>query len=347
MEKEAVAELASMVGWSTHLGHLTGGGTLANLEALWIASQLAPGSTILASREAHYTHQRLCAVLGVPFEAVPVDFRGRLDTVALRRRLDRGGVAAVVGTVGTTGLGAVDPLAEILALREQYAFRLHVDAAYGGAFVLCDEGRALLDGIGLADSITFDPHKGLFLPFGTGCLLVRDGRRLRAAHDAHGAYLQDFDRMDRAHEPPSATLHGPELSRSFRGLRLWLPLMVHGARAFREALAEKLVLARSLHAAIEERIARGVPLEIAAPTELSTVTFRPTRNAGESLATWNARNAALLTAINARRRVYLSSTTLPCTGGEVFTLRACILGLRTHASNVAALLEDLDRSLAP
>src|SRR5690606_27953516 len=119
----------------------------------------------------------------------------------------------------------------------------HVDAAYGGAFVLCDEGRRLLAGIERADSITFDPHKGLFLPYGTGCLLVRDGMALFRAHATRASYLQDFDAFDRSEEPPSPSDFGPELSRDFRGLRVWLPLQLHGAAAFRAAVAEKLELA--------------------------------------------------------------------------------------------------------
>ncbi len=127
MEKEAVAALARMVGWETHLGHLCSGGTMANLEALWIAGQLHPGKTILASTQAHYTHQRIAGVLGLPFETVPVDRRGRMDVHALERRLTAGGVGTVVATIGTTATGAVDPLAAIVELRKRYDFRVHAD----------------------------------------------------------------------------------------------------------------------------------------------------------------------------------------------------------------------------
>src|SRR5213075_302863 len=138
MEKEAVAALARMVGWETHLGHLCSGGTMANLEALWIAGQLHHGKAILASTQAHYTHQRIAGVLGLPFETVPVDRRGRMDVHALERRLAAGGVGTVVATIGTTATGAVDPLAAIVDMRRRFDFRIHADAAYGGYFILAD-----------------------------------------------------------------------------------------------------------------------------------------------------------------------------------------------------------------
>ena len=136
MEIEAVQGLATMFGWPTHLGHLTSGGTFANLEALWIAGQLHPDKTILASDQAHYTHRRISGVLTLPFDSVATDPRGRLDLDALESRLQQGDVGTVVATLGTTALGAVDPLPEILTLRDRYGFRIHADAAYGGYFTL-------------------------------------------------------------------------------------------------------------------------------------------------------------------------------------------------------------------
>src|SRR5437867_6069826 len=136
MEKEAVAEIARMVGWEQFLGHLTSGGTVANLEALWVAGRLHAGSTIVASTQAHYTHQRISAVLGLPFEAIPCDWRGRMDPAALEQRLKAGDVGTVVATIGTTAAGSVDPLPAILDLRQRFEFRLHADAAYGGYFGL-------------------------------------------------------------------------------------------------------------------------------------------------------------------------------------------------------------------
>jgi tyrosine decarboxylase/aspartate 1-decarboxylase len=176
MEKEAVAEIASMFGWQTHLGHLASGGTMANLEALWVAGQLHRGKKIAASAQAHYTHHRISSVLGLPFAELPCDTRGRMDTQALAERLAGGDIGCVVATLGTTGTGSVDPLPEILRLRAQHSFRLHVDAAYGGYFTLAGnlETRAAFDQIGQADSIVVDPHKHGLQPYGCGCVLFRD-----------------------------------------------------------------------------------------------------------------------------------------------------------------------------
>ncbi len=198
MEKEAVAEIARMIGWGTHLGHLCGGGTMANLEALWVAGQLHPGSTIVASQQAHYTHQRISGVLGLAFEAIPCDQRGRLDSTALKRRLDHGGIGTVVATIGTTAMGAVDPLPQLLELRDEYGFRLHADAAYGGYFVLADnltaETRRTYDRLSEVDSIVIDPHKHGLQPYGCGCVLFRDptvGRLYK--HDSPCTYFSSTE----------------------------------------------------------------------------------------------------------------------------------------------------------
>jgi tyrosine decarboxylase / aspartate 1-decarboxylase len=178
MEKEAVAEIAAMIGWTEHLGHLCGGGTMANLEALWVAGRLRPAQRVVASEQAHYTHHRISGVLGLQFEAIACDPRGRMDCAALARALESGDVGCVVATVGTTATGAVDSLPEILRLRQRHGFRLHVDAAYGGYFRLAGnldgETRAAFDELGAADSVVIDPHKHGLQPYGCGCVLFRD-----------------------------------------------------------------------------------------------------------------------------------------------------------------------------
>jgi tyrosine decarboxylase/aspartate 1-decarboxylase len=178
MEVEAVREIAAMFGWSEFLGHLTSGGTFANLEALWVAGQMAPGKKIIASEQAHYTHSRISAVLKLPFAPVAADDHGRIDLAALESALAAGDVGTVVATLGTTAVGAVDPLDEILRLQSMYAFRLHIDAAYGGYFRLAsnldqDAARAF-ERIAEADSIVVDPHKHGLQPYGCGCVLFRD-----------------------------------------------------------------------------------------------------------------------------------------------------------------------------
>ena len=198
MEKEAVAEIARMFGWKTHLGHLCAGGTMANLEALWVAGQLRPGTVVVASQQAHYTHGRIGSVLGLAYESVACDRAGRLDVGALRERVERGGVGTVVATIGTTATGAVDPVPELLQLRERYGFRLHADAAYGGYFGLVDNlapvARAVYDALDAVDSIVIDPHKHGLQPYGCGCVLFRDpdvGRFYK--HDSPYTYFSSGD----------------------------------------------------------------------------------------------------------------------------------------------------------
>lgn len=178
MEKEAVREIAAMFGWKEALGHLCGGGTVANLEALWVAGRLHPGKKIVASTQAHYTHGRITGVLGIPFEAVECDARGRMDIADLEEKLKGGDVGCVVATLGTTATGAVDPLPAILELKAKYGFRVHVDSAYGGYFKLASnlapEARAAFTRIHEADSIVVDPHKHGLQPYGCGCIVFKD-----------------------------------------------------------------------------------------------------------------------------------------------------------------------------
>ncbi len=194
MEKEAVADIARLVGWESHLGHLCGGGTVANFEALWIGRELSPGKAIAASAQAHYTHTRLSSVLGVPFVSIPTGADGRMELGALERELERGGIGTIVATLGTTAAGRVDPLREILALAREFRARVHVDAAYGGYFTLAENlepaTRAAFDAMREADSIVIDPHKHGLQPYGCGCVVYRDpavGRFYR--HDSPYTYF--------------------------------------------------------------------------------------------------------------------------------------------------------------
>ena len=178
LEKECIVELGRMYGWQEPLGHLTGGGTIANLEALWVAGRLHPGKRVIASAQAHYTHSRISDVLGLPFSAVDVGDDGRMDLDAVEAILTNGDVGTIVATIGNTGLGAVDPLPELLELAEKYETRVHADAAYGGYFGLADELQpdtaAAYDRLSQVDSIVVDPHKHGLQPYGCGCVLFRN-----------------------------------------------------------------------------------------------------------------------------------------------------------------------------
>jgi len=253
MEKEAVADIAKMFGWPQHLGHLASGGTMANLEALWIAGELKPGATIVASGQAHYTHARISSVLKLRFESVAADDRGRMDPAALEARLKAGNVGTVVATLGTTATGAVDPLPEILELRGKYGFRLHADCAYGGYCVLAGNldatARAAFDALAEVDSIVIDPHKHGLQPYGCGCVLFRDpavGTHYR--HDSPYTYFSSKD------------LHLGEISLECSrpgaaAVALWatqrlLPLERNGA--FARMLEECRAAALAFHARLAE-----------------------------------------------------------------------------------------------
>src|SRR5277367_4202348 len=198
MEKEAVDEIAAMFGWREFLGHLCGGGTMANLEALWVAGQLHPGKTILASAQAHYTHRRISAVLQLNCEAVDCDALGRMDLHALQQRLEQGNVGTLVATMGTTATGSVDPLPEILQLREKYGFRVHADAAYGGYYTLARnvgmEAASAFARLAEVDSIVIESDKHGLQPYGCGCVLFRDpsvGRWYK--HDSPYTYFSSAE----------------------------------------------------------------------------------------------------------------------------------------------------------
>jgi glutamate/tyrosine decarboxylase-like PLP-dependent enzyme len=306
MEKEAVAGIAAMFGWEApaFLGHLCGGGTMANLEALWLAGRLRPGEAVLASTQAHYTHGRIGAVLGLPFETVSCDRRGRMDPGALEARLAKGGVGAVVATIGTTATGSVDPLPEILALRERFDFRVHADAAYGGYFGLADnlgpEARRAYDRLGGADSIVIDPHKHGLQPYGCGCVLFRDasvGRFYK--HDSPYTYFS------------SADLHLGEISlecsrAGASAVALWatqrlLPLEAGGE--FAAGLADCRAAALEVHAALD-----GDGRFLAAfPPELDIVVWIPRERSASAA---SARSRRIFEEA-ARRDLHLALAELP------------------------------------
>jgi aromatic-L-amino-acid decarboxylase len=356
LEAEVLHWLAREFGYDERAsGIFTTGGSLANWTAIVAARHAAFGdtgdfatATAYTSSQAHHSVAKALRLAGIPpknLRSIAVDARYRLDPDDLARRVREDRAAGlrpflVVAAAGTTNTGAVDPLDAIASVGAEERLWVHVDGAYGGAFVLCAEGRRTLTGIERVDSIAFDPHKGMFLPYGTGCLLARDGSTLRAAHAESAAYLQDIARDPDLPESPADL--GPELSRDFRGLRVWLPLMLHGAFAFREALAEKLELAREFHRGLLRLREAGLPLEVVDEPQLSVVPFRLERRRGEARGDWNARNAALNESINARGRVFLSSTLLPGDDGEVFTLRVCVLSFRTHGTRIAQALEDVE-----
>jgi len=326
---------------------LTTGGSLANLIATVTArrERLPPDflkGTLYTSEQAHHSVARAAVLAGFPLEnvrqiACDEHFRvrpGALEEAVIADRASGMAPFLVVGHAGTTNTGAVDDLAELSRVARQHNLWFHVDAAYGGFFALTARGKVALRGIEEADSVTLDPHKSLFLPYGTGCLLVRDRDSLARAHRMHASYLPpmqtDPDLVDFCDL-------SPELSRDARGLRVWLPLKMHGAGAFRRSLDEKLDLA----CFAAEALRSMDHVEIVAEPALSLFAFRvkPSGYAeGERL---NTLNRKWLSAVNEKQRVLLTGTMLD---GR-FVLRMCVLSFRTHRDRIEMGLCDLRESL--
>jgi aromatic-L-amino-acid/L-tryptophan decarboxylase len=315
-------------------GLLTTGGSMANFSAVVTARNDRLGEDFLdgtyyVSEQVHASITKAAKLAGFGaknFRKLGTDDELRIDVDDLRRQVREDRAAGmrpflVVASAGTTNTGAIDPIADIAAVAREEGLWMHADGAYGGFFQLTERGRERFSGIEDADSITLDPHKGLFLPYGTGALVVRDAEALRDAHYVGADYLQDLAPPG---ELPNYSEYSPELSRDFRGLRVWMPLQLHGVAAFREALDEKLDLTEHLYAALLDTPEVEVPW---AP-QLTTVPFR-LRGADD------AANAAFLERINAGKRVFLSSTMIH---GR-YTLRVCIVSHRTHLDRIDECIE--------
>jgi aromatic-L-amino-acid/L-tryptophan decarboxylase len=329
-------------------GLLTTGGSMANLSAFVTARHARLGEDFLdgtyyATEQTHASNTKAAALVGFSernLRIVPTDTELRMDPEALRRmvRVDRAAGRRpflVAPSAGTTNTGAIDPLDDIADIAADEDLWVHVDAAYGGFFWLTERGRERFRGITRADSITLDPHKGLFLPYGTGGLVVRDGEALRDANFEGAAYLQD---LPPAGELPNYNELSPELSRDFRGLRVWMPLKLHGVAAFREALDEKLNLATYLDAGLRQ----DQRLELPWSTQLTVIAFRVRDTAvGGDRASQDEATRAVLERINASKRVFLSSTIVE---GR-YTIRACIVSHRTHRDRIDECIDIARRAV--
>jgi aromatic-L-amino-acid decarboxylase len=345
LESNVIRWFADLVGLPPGSGGLlTTGGSLANLAAVVAARHDRLGErfddgVVYVSELVHHSVFKAARVAGFrpdQVRALPVDGAFRLDVTALRAAVDEDRAAGrrpamVVASAGTTATGAVDPLPALADFCAHAGLWFHVDAAYGGFFLLTDRGRAALAGIERADSVTLDPHKGLFLPYGTGCILVRDLATLRNAHRIAASYLPESEADPDCWD--FADL-GPELSRDNRGLRVWLPLKMHGAGVFRQQLDEKLDLAHRAAA----RLAALPELEIVAAPDLSLFAFRVRADAP---GTGDPLTHRLARCVNARNRVLLTGVDV---GGR-WLLRVCVLSFRTHAAQMDALHDDVVAAL--
>jgi len=343
IENACTQWLAKVIGYPAGAaGTLTSGGSIANLTAVVTAREARDpdgGGAVYLTRFAHHCVDKALHIAGrgrAPRRVIATDERYRMSLDALEQALDedqRNGVRPwlVVASAGTVDTGAIDPLPEIAELCRRYGAWFHVDGAYGGLFTLCDEGHEKLRGIEQADSVALDPHKTLFLPYGTGAVVVRDGQQLLDAFSASAAYIQPFAETDVG---PSPSDLSPELTRHFRAMRLWLPLQIAGVAAFRAAQAEKLTLARYFHARLSEIDGWDAGPE----PDLSVVAFRYRPKSGDI----DQFNERLIHHIQREGRVMLSGTQIDGS----YRLRCAILCFRTHIEHVDECLDALLRGVA-
>jgi glutamate/tyrosine decarboxylase-like PLP-dependent enzyme len=339
IENACVGWMAGIVGYPPgSTGTLTSGGSIANLTAIVAAREARDadgGGAVYVTRFAHYCVDKALKIVGrgrAPKRLIATDSRYRMDVAALEAALEQDreeGVRPwlVVASAGTVDTGAIDPLPEVADLCARHGAWLHVDGAYGGLFALCDQGRARLAGIDRADSIALDPHKTLFLPYGTGAVLVRDARHLTEAFSATGDYIQPLGEFEVGPSPADLS---PELTRHFRAMRLWLPLQIAGVAAFRAAQAEKLALARYFHA----RLSQLDGFDPGPEPDLSVVAFRY----GED----DDFNQLLLTHLQQEGRVMLSGTRID----GLYYIRCAILSFRTHIEHVDEAIAAIAEAVA-
>ena len=348
MEQSLVEWMCRLVEYpDTAGGDLTSGGSMATLSAVVTARDarnivldVIPGTCIYLTGQAHHCIEKALHIAGIKDvrkRFVPMDEYHRMDVAGLIQMIDSDrnqGLKPwmIVASAGTTDTGAVDPIPEIARVAKQHDLWFHVDAAYGGFFLLCEEGRERLQGLDQADSIVMDPHKGLGLPYGSGAVLIKNKRLLAESNTYHADYMQDAKHADynpeAAYSPADFSL---ELTRPFRGPRMWLPLKLFGLKPFRACLAEKIWLARYFH----QQLSRVDGFETGAYPDLSIVTYRYLPKSGDV----DAFNKRLLDAVLEDGRVFISSTRID---GR-FTLRLAILNFRTHRAVIDYTLELLEQ----
>lgn len=342
LEKSLLRWMASLIGFpEDSAGDLTSGGSMANLsgivagrEAHQIKAVDIPRTVIYLSEQAHHSVVKALRVAGMGecvFRFLELDERYRIRPDALETTVEADRAAGLtpwllVASAGTTDVGAVDPLDALADICERHKLWFHIDAAYGGFFILCDSTKELLGGMSRADSVVMDPHKGLFLPYGSGAVLVRDQAAMNKAFSYHAHYMQDANQDVAMMSPADLS---PELSRPFRGLRLWLPLMVHGLAPFRAALKEKLLLTKYFH----QKISQVSGFEVGPEPQLSVATYRYVPKQGDP----EEFNKKLLNEVQKDGRVFISSTRI----NDVFVLRAAILNFRTHRDTVDLTIDIL------
>ncbi|MDH5381994.1 MAG: aminotransferase class V-fold PLP-dependent enzyme [Cyclobacteriaceae bacterium] len=347
IENKMIRWTADLMGYpETAHGNLTSGGSIANLigivsarHAKNIHATIIPSSCIYFTKQAHHSVAKaiqIAALHECQIRYVEMDENFRMDVVDLEKKVKediaRGlNPFLVVGSAGTTDVGAIDPMEEISRISRENNLWFHVDAAYGGFFILVDEIKQKFKGIELSDSMSVDPHKGLFLPYGLGISLVREREHMKKAFAFQASYLQDITAAQDEVNPMDVS---PEMTKHFRGLRIWLPLLLYGTEPFRACLEEKLFLARYFH----QEIKKVDGFDVGLYPQLSVVTFRYTDGGEDN----EAINRRILEEVLKDGRVFFSSTTIQ---GN-FTLRLAILSFRTHLQTIDLTLEIIKEKTA-
>lgn len=321
-------------------GNLTSGGSLANMIAVAAARDTrnikardVEISVIYTCSQAHHSLIKALKVTGLGeciVRMIDTDEHYRMDMRHLKKQIDedkRAGLKPFLlfGNAGSTDTGAIDPLEEMATISSTYGLWFHVDAAYGGFFLLLEEGRKKMKGIHLADSVILDPHKGLFIPYGSGIVLVKNVRHLLAANSYDAHYMQDAQGADYEYSPTDLS---PEMSKHFRGLRMWIPLKLYGTKPFVSSLEEKLLLTRYFYEEV-----RKLGFHTGPYPDLSVVVFWYVPAQGDA----NAYNKGIMESIKQDGRVFISTTTID---GQ-FVLRFVALSFRTHIEQVDILLQIL------
>ena len=347
MENMLVRWMCQVIGYPKGAaGTLTSGGSIANLTGIATARQ-AKGikardlhqSVIYLSEQVHHSIYKALIIAGLEeavVRHVPLDSRFRMEVATLEKQVEEDKKAGlnpflIIASIGTTDTGAIDPLADLARVAQSNGLWLHIDAAYGGFFALCPEIRDQLTGMEISDSLVIDPHKGMFLPYGSGALLVREGHWLKQAHTYQANYMQDTFEANEEWSPADLS---PELSRHFRGLRMWLPMQLFGLKAFRAALSEKIWLTRYFYEVIQTEPG----FEVGPEPDLSVAIFRYVPETGDP----DQYNQELTKMLQADGRVFLSSTSI----NGSFYIRLAVLSFRTHKNTIDKCLNMLRENVA-
>lgn len=345
MENMLVQWSAEILGYpSTSAGHLASGGSIANLTAIVtardakkITSDKIPTSVIYMTSQVHHCIDKAIRIAGLKecvLRKVPMDSNSKMNVNELEKMLESDSAAGlnpflVIASAGTTDTGAIDPFESIADLATKFNLWFHIDAAYGGYFILTDEGKQKLKGIEKSDSIVLDPHKGLFMPYGTGIVVIKQATAVMESFHYLANYMQDI--VSSRDEVSPADI-SPELTKHFRGLRMWLPLKIHGLEPFKACLEEKLMLSKYFYSELAK-----FGFEMGPEPELSVVTYRWVPKNYDA----NLFNKRLAEEVQQDGKVFISTTML----GDIYTLRFACLSFRTHLETVDYLINILKRKV--